>query len=89
MSKLIISSPGRLPSTRCWDRTGTQRPRVGGDDATLLHIAVHPHTYLVLGDVERICGFGGGDGAAAADQVFEQVQRTGCHDAHFDTMVFR
>ena len=71
-----------------WNRNPKAACR--GDDPTLLHIAVHPHAYLILRDAERICGFGSGDrGAAVGDQVVEQVQRSGRHGTHLHTMIFR
>ena len=69
-----------------------QNPKAArrGDDAPLLDVAVHAHPYLILRDAEGIGGFGSGDrGATAADQVVEQVQRSGRHSAHLHTMVFR
>jgi len=70
-----------------WDRNPKAACR--SNDATLLHIPVHPHPYLILGDAEGICGFGSGDrGAAVGDQVIEQVQRSGRHGTHLHTVSF-
>jgi len=84
----LFTKPTAVDAVLGWNRNPEAAGR--GDDATLLHIAVHAHAYLILGDTEGTCGFGSGDrGAAVGDQVVQQVQRAGRHGTHLHMVTFR